>query len=52
MTSGKSAKGMNTPRTSVWPQRLISHPGITRIRPSEKPRYQSGWAPVVTRSGR
>ena len=50
--SGKSDEGMKTPSSRVWPQALISQPGITRIRPSEKPRYQSGWAPVDTRSGR
>ena len=36
----------------MWPQKLISQPGMTRIRPSEKPMYQSGWAPVDTWSGR
>lgn len=45
-------KGMKTPRTSVCPQMLTSQAGITRISPSEKPRYQSGWAPVETMSGR
>lgn len=34
------------------PHRLISQPGITRTRPSAKPRYQSGWAPVETWSAR
>lgn len=44
--------GMSTPSTNVWPQKVTSQPGITRTRPSAKPRYQSGWAPVETWSAR
>lgn len=51
-TRPKATSGMNTPRTSVWPHRLISQPGMTRTRPSAKPMYQSGWAPVDTWSTR
>lgn len=32
--------------------KLISQPGMARISPSAKPMYQSGWAPVDTRSER
>ena len=51
-TRGKTTMGISTPRTSVCPATLISQPGMMRTRPSAKPRYQSGWAPVDTWSAR